>query len=122
MEFWQKVKELLEGRPWSWLARQMGISPAALYALRAHSPKYEKIEAVARALNMSVAELMQYVQEPSAERHDPKGPARRRCLHCDRFFWSAHIGNRICAACKASPSYRDVEEEYHGLEEEYHEK
>ena len=35
---------------------------------------------------------------PVSERQTP---AIRSCLCCDKKFWSSHVGNRMCAICKA---------------------
>jgi hypothetical protein len=35
---------------------------------------------------------------PTSERQTP---ATRSCLCCDRKFWSAHVGNRLCGICKS---------------------
>ena len=32
---------------------------------------------------------------------DRQAPATRSCLCCDRKFWSAHVGNRLCGICKS---------------------
>jgi hypothetical protein len=32
---------------------------------------------------------------------DRQSPATRSCLCCDKKFWSSHVGNRMCAICKA---------------------
>jgi len=58
--FWFGVGSLLDGRPWIWLARQMGKTGSQLSNMRAREPKLSEIVALANAIGVPVERLLDY--------------------------------------------------------------
>ena len=64
MKFWQVVEKRLDGRPWSWLAKQAGIDLTALYSARGHeAPSLKTMGTIAAGLGVPLAELITEMEE-----------------------------------------------------------
>ena len=60
--FWAAVERRLDGRPWSWLARKCGVSPATLQSWRRGLPRYGQVVTISGGLGCRPSRLYEEME------------------------------------------------------------